>query len=65
MLQKGPTFNHVLVNNVVSLPKKFELKIRKKWKFFANSMNMLLAKSNLRQQRYKAVGKEGSSPTAW
>jgi hypothetical protein len=30
MLQKGPTFNHVLVNNVAMLPKKFELKIRKK-----------------------------------
>jgi hypothetical protein len=26
-------------------------------------MHMLLAKSNLRQQHYKAVGKEGSSPT--
>jgi hypothetical protein len=65
MMQKGPTFNYVLVNNVARLPKKFELKIRKKWKFFANSMHMLLAKSNLRQQHYKVVGKEGPSPTAW
>jgi hypothetical protein len=65
MLQKGLTFNHVLVNNVARLPKKFELKIHKKLKFFANNMHMLLAKSNLHQQHYKVVGKEGSSPTAW
>jgi hypothetical protein len=55
----------VLVNNVARLPKKFELKIHKKLKFFANNMHMLLAKSNLHQQHYKVVGKEGSSPTTW
>jgi hypothetical protein len=67
MLQKGPTFNHVLVNNVARLPKSLNLKFEKMKirKFFANSMHMLLAKSNLRQQHCKAVGKEGSSATAW
>jgi hypothetical protein len=55
----------VLLNNVARLPKKLEFKIQKKMKIFANSMHMLLAKSNLRQQHYKAVGKEGPSPTAW
>jgi hypothetical protein len=57
MLQKGPTFNHVLVNNVARLPKKFEFKIRKNenslpttctcyWQraIVANSMVALLAK---------------------
>jgi hypothetical protein len=51
MLQKGPTFNNVLVNNVARLPKKFEFKIRKKMKI-------------LYQQHAHAVGKEQSSPTA-
>jgi hypothetical protein len=50
MLQKGPTFNHVLVKNVARLPKKFEFKIRKR--------------KILCQQRAHAVGKEQSSPRA-
>jgi hypothetical protein len=69
MLQKGPTFNHVLVNNVARLPKKFEFKIRKNedslptactccWQreIFANSTITLLGKKALRQQRGSPVG---------
>jgi hypothetical protein len=50
MLQKGPTFNHVLVKNVARLPKKFEFKIRKKLKIVC-------------QQHAHVFGKEQSSPT--
>jgi hypothetical protein len=58
MLQNGPTFNHVLVNNVARLPKKFEFKIRK-------NENSLPTAEIFPNSPYKAVGKEGSSPTAW
>jgi hypothetical protein len=70
MLKKGPTFNHVLVNNVAKLPKKFEFKIRKNenslptactcyWQrtIFANSTIRLLGKKALRQQHGSPVGK--------
>jgi hypothetical protein len=51
MLQKGPTLNHVLVNNVARLPKNFEFKIRKKMKILC-------------QQHVHVVGIEQSSPIA-
>jgi hypothetical protein len=74
MLQKGPTFNHVVVNNVARLPKKFEFKIRKNenslpiactccWQraIFANSPTRLLGKKALCQQCGSPVG-EGLFP---
>jgi hypothetical protein len=48
----------VLVNNVARLQKCLNLKFEKNENSFANSMHMLLAKSNLCQQHYKAVGKK-------
>jgi hypothetical protein len=78
MLQKGPTFNHVLVNNVARLKKSLNLKFEKNenslptastccWQraIFANSTIRLLGKKALRQQRGSPVG-EGllSLPTA-
>jgi hypothetical protein len=70
MLQKGPTFNHVLVNNVARLLKKFEFKIQKNenslpttctccWQraIFANSTIRLLVKKAL----HRVVG-EGLFP---
>jgi hypothetical protein len=74
MLQKEPTFNHVLVNNVARLPKRFEFKIRKNENFLptactccwqraiiANSPTRLLGKKALRQQHGSPVG-EGLFP---
>jgi hypothetical protein len=74
MLQKGSTFNHVVLNNVARIPKKFEFKIRKNenslptactccWQrsIFANSPTRLLGKKALCQQRGSPVG-EGLFP---
>jgi hypothetical protein len=74
MLQKGPKFNHVLVNNVARLQKSLNLKFEKNenslptactccWQraIFANSTIRLLGKKALRQQRGSPIG-EGLLP---
>jgi hypothetical protein len=61
MLQKGSTFNHVVLNNVARIPKKFEFKIRKNENSLPTACTRLLGKKALCQQRGSPVG-EGLFP---
>jgi hypothetical protein len=74
MLQKGPTFNHVLVNNVARLKKSLNSKFDKNenslptactccWQraIIANNTARLLGKKAIRQQHGSPVG-EGLFP---